>query len=400
MLNSIDKNWLKILDKPELKEIEYSINQITKEEDICPPKNKWFEWARLTKLNSIKIIIIGQDPYPTEGIAHGLAFSSLGKKIPGSLQNIYKCLNNNNIIKTIPNTANLTYWAEQGVLLLNTSLSTEKNMINKHTQIWIKYMNKVITDLSNHGIQNNKKYTYLLWGNHAKKIKTYIDNRHHILEWLHPSPLSQVRATIDKQFINCDHFTICKNKYNIDWDISNYRSNTINNKNNHCKKNMCIRVFTDGSCINNGKKNALGGFAAIFVSGTLKGKKMKGRINGKASNIRAEGKAIRYVLKTVYKLHHHEWNTLKIYTDSLFWIDMIMKYMPKWTNDKFNQKSNSDLTKSIWKLWNSFPNHKLYIIFVPAHDSKKWSKSSNKYEYWCYYWNNEVDKLAFSITTE
>lgn len=157
---------------------------------------------------------------------------------------------------------------------------------------------------------------------------------------------------------------------------------------------MTIQVFTDGSCQKNGKKEAIGGLAAIFVGGVLKGKKLRGKITKNASNIRAEGKAIICVLERLQKIEEKSWSKVQIYSDCDFWVNMLTKWLFKWTEDKFDKQKNPDITKKIWQLWNSFPNHILEIIWVPAHNKLNWKNSESEYERWCFKYNDAVDKLA------
>ncbi len=253
---------------------------------------------------------------------------------------------------------------------------------------------------------------YLLLGKHAQQFAEYIDDDYHkVMEWVHPSPQAQRYMPDDKKFIKCPHFAACSELCGIDWNISRQDGQHISDKtlkkkslssvyNDLCESKEItsepdiLQAFTDGSCLYNGETDAIGGFAVIFVGGALKGKKIKGKIKGKASNIRAEGKAIIHVLKRAEGLDSSAWRKLEIYTDSNFWIKMITEYMPKWPMKKFNEMANPDLTKQIWALWNSFPSHELELIFVPAHGKGFWDKSPSAFKQWCYTWNEAVDKLA------
>jgi ribonuclease HI len=103
------------------------------------------------------------------------------------------------------------------------------------------------------------------------------------------------------------------------------------------------------------------------------------------------------VLEYLKKIDPSKWMGLQIYTDSQFWINMIMAYMPKWTDGKFNSQKNPDLTKKMWRLWNEYPEHRLDIIFVPAHNKTNWKDSPNPYKRWCHDNNFEADKLAKEV---
>lgn len=187
---------------------------------IYPEKDKIFEALKLTEYRDVKVTIIGQDPYHGENQAHGLAFSvQKGVEIPPSLLNIFKELAND-LNCYIPNNGYLIPWARQGVLLLNTSLTVVANAANSHrNKGWEVFTNTIMQLL-------NKKDTpivFLLWGNNAKdKAKFVTNQRHLVLDSVHPSPLSANRG-----FLGCKHFSKA-NKFlkengqtEIDWQIPN-----------------------------------------------------------------------------------------------------------------------------------------------------------------------------------
>ena len=414
---SLSTSWLSILNMDELKDIERKICERTLKEKICPPISKWLEAMILTPLDSVRIIIIGQDPYHTKGTAHGLAFSSLDRKIPPSLLNIYKCLQKNSLIKDIPTTANLTEWTRQGILLLNIALSTEEGKAKHHINIWKPFTTQLIQSISIFGKNNHITQTYLLWGKVAQSVKSYIDEYHHVMEWIHPSPWAQRWVPLERQFIHCDHFSSCHKRYGTNWNVERQASivplKTLTNEHNiHEEKkessqisdvsnthvmgndDMILQAFTDGACIYNGTPNAKGGFAVLFVGGCLKGIHIQKSINGTASNIIAEGNAIVCALEKVRELSDSQWTRFEIYTDSKFWVQMITEYMPKWSPTKFNQMKNPELTKKCWTIWNSFPKNSVHLIHVPSHDKLGWSKSEDPYKRWCNHYNHMVDVLA------
>lgn len=164
---------------------------------MCPSdKSEVFRAFKLTPLDEVKVVIIGQDPYHTKNIADGLAFSSKNpKKIPPSLRNIFKAIE---IDLGIKNTnPSLESWSKQGVLLMNTALTTVVGQPLEHGEYWVDFTKNIIKALNSH----KDKLIFLLWGNHAKSLKQIISERHYILEATHPSPLSA------KGFINCLHFS-------------------------------------------------------------------------------------------------------------------------------------------------------------------------------------------------
>lgn len=455
--DDLNDEWKKILirenRKKQLIEIIKKIKQTTPDSSlISPPKSKWFEWARITHLDDIRVVIIGQDPYPDLKDAHGLSFSSL-TRIPSSLKNIYKCLKNTNQINKLPSTGDLTNWAKQGVLMLNIALSTESKEPLKHMEYWKPYTMEIIKNICTYHANIHNKIIFLLWGNFAQSINSIIEKygngEHIVMNWRHPSPLAQ-RCEENLKFINCDHFKkvneILKNlnKNPINWNpdkkcfikfenncIENYKEEKLEmiqeeklemisngklkgeinvlpyifyNTNKWIKTDeklsgKTIRVFTDGSCIpNNRSTKSRGGWSYIITEGFLKGNFKYNYLNRDkfpASNIRAEGEAIYQVLLDLKNSDSDKWETCQIYTDSQFWVKMIKEYMPKWSNEKFYQKKNSDMTIKIWNIWLKLLHEKkdLELIHVYAHDKTNLSKG-NQYNKYCYFYNDLADKLA------
>ncbi|MBH2004654.1 MAG: uracil-DNA glycosylase [Sphingobacteriia bacterium] len=167
---------------------------------IYPPGGLIFNAFEKTPWDQVKVVILGQDPYHGPGQAHGLSFSvPTGVKPPPSLVNIFKELNSD-IGMPIPQTGNLTPWAEQGVLLLNAVLTVRANEPASHAKIgWMDFTNAVIQKISS----EKKGIVFLLWGKFAHEKQIFIDaTRHHILKAAHPSPFSA-----DKGFFGCRHFS-------------------------------------------------------------------------------------------------------------------------------------------------------------------------------------------------
>lgn len=192
---------------------------------IFPPREKIFEAFNLTPLEKAKVVIIGQDPYHGEGEAHGLAFSvNNGIKIPPSLKNIYKEINAEYGYE-IPNTGYLIKWAKQGVLMLNTVLTVEKDKPASHkAKGWEVFTDRVIEELND----SEQPLVFMLWGNYAKSKAQLINNpKHLILESAHPSPFSARNG-----FFGNNHFKLAndfleKNGIEqIDWKIENFTEQT------------------------------------------------------------------------------------------------------------------------------------------------------------------------------
>ena len=153
------------------------------------------------------MIVLGQDPYHGGGQADGLSFSvAKGMMIPPSLKNIFKELESDDIDFTSPNHGNLESWAHQGVLLLNSALTVEKNSPSSHANIGWEY----ITDRIIRALNDNKEnLVFMLWGLEANKKIDLIDaSKHKVLSASHPSPFSATKSTKDlTRFVGCKHFS-------------------------------------------------------------------------------------------------------------------------------------------------------------------------------------------------
>ncbi len=172
---------------------------------VYPSMYDIFNSMKLTSFDDVKVVLLGQDPYHNEGQAMGLSFSvPNGIEKPPSLQNIYKELNAE-IGMPIPASGNLTGWAKQGVLLLNTVLTVRAHSANSHKgKGWEEFTDGVIKKIS----QLKSNVVFLLWGGNARSKKPLIDiKKHLILECAHPSPLSAYNG-----FFGCNHF-IKTNEY-------------------------------------------------------------------------------------------------------------------------------------------------------------------------------------------
>lgn len=190
-----------------------------KQYTIYPPGKEIFNAFNYTPFNKVKVVIIGQDPYHGPNQAHGLCFSvNKGIKHPPSLENIFKELENDLSIP-YPKSGNLEHWAQQGVLLLNATLTVRKGEANSHQNIgWQKFTDAVINSLS----KQKEGIVFLLWGGFAKKKGAKIDaNKHHILTSGHPSPLSANKGHWfgNKHFSKTNQLLESMGKTPIDWSI-------------------------------------------------------------------------------------------------------------------------------------------------------------------------------------
>lgn len=200
-----DPTWKKLLAEEKVKPyfiqiLDFLRQEVAAGKTIYPSKEDIFNAINDTPFESIKVVIIGQDPYHNPGQAHGLAFSvQKGIRPPPSLQNIFKELQADIGIPK-PSHGCLEKWTNQGVLLLNAVLTVEKNKPHAHEKIgWQQFTDTIITRLNTHP----QRIVYLLWGAHAQKKCALIDTKKHdILTAPHPSPLSAHRG-----FLGCRHFS-------------------------------------------------------------------------------------------------------------------------------------------------------------------------------------------------
>ena len=186
---------------------------------VYPNMYDLYNCFRYTPFQNVKVVILGQDPYHGPNQAHGLCFSVQdGIPNPPSLENIFKELQSD-IGCNRPKNGNLTKWANEGVLLLNTSLSVREHQANSHSKCgWSWFTDSVIQLIS----QQKENVVFILWGGNARSKKPLIDSsKHLILETVHPSPLSAYNG-----FFGCKHFSKANDylvKHNlkpIDWDLS------------------------------------------------------------------------------------------------------------------------------------------------------------------------------------
>jgi len=220
---NLNTNWQKVLE-PEMNKLYFvelmaKVNQFynEKSEHIFPEKTKLFNAFNLCLFEEIKVVILGQDPYPTEGHANGLCFSveSNVRPFPKSLNNIFKEIESDLSI-SFPVNGNLERWAKQGVLLLNSVLTVKEGKPNSHKGMgWEKFTDAVI-ELISHKKEN---VVFILWGSKAISKAILIDaKKHFILTAVHPSPLSAYRGFFGcKHFSKANEFLRSKDLRSIDW---------------------------------------------------------------------------------------------------------------------------------------------------------------------------------------
>lgn len=202
------RGWQKELssefDKDYFLELRNFIHQEYRTKVIYPHAKNIFAAFDLCPYDSVKVVIIGQDPYHEPSQAHGLCFSvQEGCILPPSLRNIYKEIEQD-LGKNMPLSGDLTRWANQGVLLLNATLTVEAHKAGSHqNRGWEQFTDSVIRILA----EKKENLVFILWGSYAQQKGKYIDpNKHLILKAPHPSPLSSYRG-----FFGCKHFSLTNN---------------------------------------------------------------------------------------------------------------------------------------------------------------------------------------------
>ena len=218
----VGNNWDSVLDSEYksdyFKRIVAFINKEYKEKVIFPPKSRILRALNLTDYDDVKVVILGQDPYHGVGEANGLCFAvSNGVKLPPSLQNIYKELYNDLGIP-ISNVGNLECWAKEGVLLLNSVLTVEKDKAASHKGIgWEIFTDAIIKKIN----EKETPVVFILWGNFAKGKKSLITNpKHYVIESTHPSPFSARYGFFgSKPFSKTNEFLKKNNMKEIDWRV-------------------------------------------------------------------------------------------------------------------------------------------------------------------------------------
>ena len=217
---NIAKSWKPVLAEELTKEYFQNLISFVKEEysshEIFPPVDQIFNAFDRCSPDNLKVVIIGQDPYHTPGAAHGLCFSVPdGEKIPPSLRNIYKELHTD-VNKEIPTTGNLEHWAEQGVFLLNATLTVRAHEAGSHQKKgWETFTDSVIAKIS----EVKENCVFILWGAYAQKKEALIDtSKHCVLKSVHPSPLSASRGFFGQNhFSKTNEFLKSKGLDEISW---------------------------------------------------------------------------------------------------------------------------------------------------------------------------------------
>ena len=220
----LEKSWLNKLEnefnKPYMQDLKSFLQKEKSQgKTILPPSSLWFNALNTTPFDSVKVVVLGQDPYPTLGHAHGLCFSAMPevKPLPKSLLNINKELLDDCQIDN-SHSGYLQPWAEQGVLLLNAVLTVEQGRANAHQgKGWEAFTDKII-----HTLNDDKEgLVFILWGAYAQKKGVFIDQQKHlVIKSPHPSPLSAYRGFFgSKPFSQTNDYLVKMGKEAINWQV-------------------------------------------------------------------------------------------------------------------------------------------------------------------------------------
>jgi len=208
MIENLNSDWQFVLNQEFEKDYFIKLSTqiencyfVKKDSSYLPAYNEIFNAFNFCSLNKLKVVIIGQDPYPNKSHVHGLCFSVKPdvKPFPKSLNNIFKEIKSDLNID-LPENGNLQRWAKQGVFLLNTILTIEEGKTNSHKNMgWETFTDEVIKVVS----KEKENVVFLLWGSQAHKKESLVDlEKHLVLKSVHPSPLSAYRG-----FTGCKHFS-------------------------------------------------------------------------------------------------------------------------------------------------------------------------------------------------
>ena len=224
MSAALEPGWLSVLEQEFEKDYMIDLKSFLKSEkdegvNIYPKNADIFNALNTTPFDKVKVVILGQDPYHGAGQAHGLSFSvQRGVAVPPSLKNIYKELESDIEEFKAPNHGHLTHWAEQGVLLLNATLTVRASTPGSHqNRGWEIFTDEIIKAIS----QKLEHVVFLLWGKYAQQKATLIDQKkHYVLTSAHPSPFSAHTGFLgSRPFSKTNQLLIQNNLKPIDWNL-------------------------------------------------------------------------------------------------------------------------------------------------------------------------------------
>jgi len=422
------ESWKILFETTELKakfeECMRAVLETCDEDCLTPSINNILNWTRFAKVDDIKIIILGMDPYPTEGDADGLCFSTNAAKCPGSLRNILKCLHTSKLTNGISKIYSLSNWARQGVLLINASFTTIIGKTECHIKIWSAFTNLLIQTISAYHVEAEKILIWMLWGQKADVKDEFIDDYHRIYRGIHPSPQNGIK------FHNCIHFLDAnqeleeQGRSQITWDpVIRHVVYTDGSANLHYDRKQARQDKINGKYNSDNyraNKDSTAAWAFYIQSGPLRGKKESGPVFIKEkltvheendegtliprlytaypTSVRAEGIAIIKALGVIYNHSIHYKGIIVIKTDSHFWYDVFNTW--KWVTKKrdVRTKLNIDIIDKLREFYIGIKRNigNLEVHYIPAsHGILMPDKEDEEdEEYIDYIYNTKVDLMA------
>lgn len=283
LLEGVHPGWPAFFEKHGLTpKIRRALEAIEPDADkLSPQPGRIFEAFRYFAPEGAKVLLLGQDPYPTG--AQGLSFSiPAGWPLKASLLPVVKCLESHGLARVHYNvqddpcsgrvySGDLTPWAVQGVLLLNAALTTRTQGRNTHPSAWKAFTQGFVRALSEEAANAGRLLICMLWGGSARSFAQCVLGGHPVYQWTHPSPLINNRLSGAARFENMPHFGDANQALRtagvrpIEWDPLGF-----------------TYAFTDGSCPRNGQPDAVASFAAYVMTGPLKGVRVRGRVEPRA----------------------------------------------------------------------------------------------------------------------
>lgn len=406
----LSPEWKDILLKTLNNELAATIGSLNKDlalksktlNDLSPKIENIFNCFQLCSYDKLKVVLIGQDPYIGVGEAMGLSFSvPMGKKIPPSLLNIYKCLIHNNHMKEMPTHGDLTGWAAQGVLLMNTAMTTYLFQSGAHVGMWSNYTSAVIREIS----LRKPGLIFILLGAKAQVCIDSIQNKnsHTIVTWGHPSPLNpDNRSDGEKSFKYCPAFNVASC---IKWDPNWKQGSSIINDPIITKREFAesdampiepgtFYLFTDGACSSNGKPDAVAACAFYITTGTEIVEFSAKMII--ATNQRAELAAILYGMEYILQNQaDFEFTNLVIVSDSKYSISCIESWYESWERkSRLDDKKNIDIIAPAYGLWKRIQEKYPQTSFVHTRGHLSEPEDSESREWFIWRGNDIADKLC------
>jgi uracil-DNA glycosylase len=267
-----NSHWTSIFDDHAVTLLRQTLADVLEAENglvdrIQPPPQLILNAFRFLRPADVRVVLVGQDPYPTAGDAMGLSFSvPPGRPIPKSLQSIWDCVQNNGSTPSC-RSGDLRAWAIQGVLMLNVTLTTRVGVSKSHSQIWKQYgfvpyiVQRIIDSVA------PRKLPFLAWGNDAKTFASSFSEQP-VFRWTHPSPLADNQMPEARKFRNCTNFRQC-NEYLVEHSIGN--PIVWNNM-------LPTIIFTDGARVGLTRGDPEASFAVYMMSGVAKLTMLVGRV--------------------------------------------------------------------------------------------------------------------------